>query len=311
MPEFTPGTKIFVAGHRGLVGSALLRQLANHPYEILTADKTECDLRDAAQVSNFFKKYDPEIVLLAAAKVGGIKANHDNPVEFLSDNLLIAQNVIHEAYRARVKKLVFLGSSCIYPKHAEQPISEDSLMTGALEPTNEAYAIAKIAGLKLCQYYRRQYGCDFISVMPCNLYGPNDYWNDENAHVIPSLISRFHHAKTVQAATVTIWGTGRPSREFLHVDDAARGILHCLFHYSAEQPINLGSGHEISISQLAGLIAGIVGYHGDILFDSSKPDGTLRKLLDNSKINALGFKPALDLENGLRQTYRDFLQHQS
>lgn len=300
--------RIYVAGHKGLVGSALCRELQKRNFQIIARNKSECDLRNPDHVQNLFKAEKPEIVLLAAAKVGGIKANRDYPADFLYDNLAIAQNVIHAAFKHKVRKLVFLGSSCIYPKDSVQPIKEDALLTRPLEPTNEAYAIAKIAGIKLCQAYRNQHGCDFISVMPCNLYGQGDRWDDENAHVIPSLISKFHKAKMAGKKSMTVWGSGNPLREFLHADDAARAILCCLEKYSDGVPINIGSGKEISIHDLALLIKKITSYDGEIVFDTTMPDGVMRKVLKNDRIKELGWAPAIDLESGLVQTYEDYLK---
>lgn len=300
------GKKIWVAGHQGLVGRALVKELETHDIEILTATRCQLDLRRQAETEEWIAQKKPDVVLVAAAKVGGIGANAAYPAQFIHDNLAIAQNVIHGAYKAGVQKLVFLGSSCIYPKSAEQPIREEALMSGTLEPTNEAYAIAKIAGLKLCQFYRRQYGCDFISLMPCNLYGAGDRWNSDQAHVIPSLISRTHKAKQ-HGQDVEIWGSGKPLREFLFADDLAKGILHALRNYSDELHLNIGSGEEISIADLAFAIADIVGFAGEIKFDNTKPDGTYRKLLDSSRMNALGWKAEMPLKKGLQIAYEDFL----
>jgi len=311
------GAKIYVAGHRGMVGSAIARQLAKRTdVEIVTRSHSELDLVSQAQVRAFFAAEKPDHVVLAAAKVGGIHANNTYPAEFIYDNLMIEANVIHEAYRAGVKRLLFLGSSCIYPRMAGQPMREDALLTGTLEPTNEPYAIAKIAGIKLCESYNRQHGTDYRSVMPTNLYGPGDNYHPEDSHVIPALIRRFHEAKESRSPTVTIWGTGTPKREFLYVDDMAAASLHVMgldrAAYDANtQPmlshINVGTGEDISIRELAMLIRGIVGYRGELAFDPSKPDGTPRKLMDVSRLKALGWKPRVSLADGLAQAYRDFL----
>jgi GDP-L-fucose synthase len=304
-------SKIWVAGHNGLVGSALVRALetAKGNAEILTAAKSELDLRDQGAVRKWSLDNKPDLIFLAAAKVGGIGANASRPAEFLYDNLAIQTNVIDAAYRAGTGKLVFLGSSCIYPKQAAQPILPEYLLTGPLEPTNEAYAIAKIAGIKMCQAYRAQYGCDFISVMPCNLYGPGDRWDDpEGAHVIPALIRRFHEAKINNADEVVIWGSGKPLREFLYVDDLAAAILLCADSYEGDIPVNIGSGAEISIADLAQTIADVVGFEGQVVFDGSKPDGTPRKVLDSSQIRAMGWGPKVSLQGGLIRAYEDFLK---
>ena len=297
-------SKIYVAGHRGLVGSAIVRQLEQAGYSnLVTRTSAELDLRDQAQVNEFFEAEQPEYVFLAAAKVGGILANDSYPAEFLYDNLMLEANVIHAAYKSGVKKLLFLGSTCIYPKHAPQPMPEDSLLTGPLEPTNEWYAVAKIAGIKLCQAYRRQYGCNFISAMPTNLYGIGDNFDLEKSHVLPALIRKMHEAKTAGAPTVEIWGTGRPLREFLFVDDCADACLFLMENYADEGIVNIGVGEDISIADLARLVARVVGYEGKLVFDTSKPDGTPRKLVDTSRINALGWRPTVSLETGIRLTY--------
>lgn len=293
-----------------MVGSAILRQLgqSNCGAKIVTRKSSELDLRNQLEVERFFDDEKPELIIVAAAKVGGIVANDSYPAEFIYDNLQIATNVIHSAWKSKVKRLLFLGSSCIYPKLASQPISESELLTGALEPTNEAYAIAKIAGLKLCEFYRRQYGCMFHSAMPCNLYGPGDNYHPENSHVIPGLIRRFHEAKISGADSVTIWGTGTPRREFLNVNDLAEA---CLLLCTLEDPpnfVNVGVGEDISIRELSGLIAGVVGFQGDIHNDLDKPDGTPRKLMDSSLICSLGWKSKIALEEGLKDAYRDFLK---
>jgi GDP-L-fucose synthase len=305
------GRTVWVAGHTGLVGSALVRSLEKKDADLITVPRARLDLRRQSDVETWMEDRKPDVVVLAAAKVGGIGANSEYPADFIYDNLVIAQNVIHQAFRQKVKKLVFLGSSCIYPKHAPQPISESSLLSGLLEPTNEAYAIAKIAGLKLCQFYRRQHGCDFISVMPCNLYGPGDRWNDAGSHVIPALMARFHDAKQNNLPEVTVWGSGTPLREFLYSDDLADAVLFALRNYSDERPLNIGSGEEISIRALASLIANTVGYKGQIVFDPDKPDGTPRKIMDSSRLRQLGWKPQVGMEEGLKNAYADFLGNKS
>lgn len=294
--------KIFVAGHRGMVGSAIVRKLSAAGYtNLVLKTSDELDLRDQLQVKNFFENEKPEYVLLAAAKVGGILANNTYRANFLYENLMIEANVIHNSYVHDVKKLLFLGSSCIYPKLAEQPLREETLLSGFLEETNEPYAIAKIAGIKLCENYRRQYGCDFISAMPTNLYGPNDNYDLKNSHVIPALIRKFKEAKTTQAPAVEIWGTGTPLREFLHVDDLADACLFLIKNYSALEFVNVGSGSELTIKELALLIKKIVGYEGELKFDITKPDGTPRKLMDVSKLEKLGWRYSIDLKDGLQQ----------
>lgn len=297
-------SKIYVAGHRGLVGSAIVRRLEQAGYtNLVTRTSAELDLRDQAQVNAFLETERPEYVFLAAAKVGGILANDSYPAEFLYDNLMLEANVIHAAYRAGVKKLLFLGSTCIYPKHAPQPMPEDSLLTGPLEPTNEWYAVAKIAGIKLCQAYRRQYGCNFISAMPTNLYGIGDNFDLEKSHVMPALIRKMHEAKAAGAPTVEIWGTGSPLREFLFVDDCADACFFLMENYADEGIVNIGVGEDIAIADLARLVARVVGYEGKLVFDTSKPDGTPRKLVDTSRINGLGWQPTVSLEAGIRVTY--------
>jgi GDP-L-fucose synthase len=300
--------RIFVAGHKGLVGSALVRRLQADGIEPLTAGRDELDLRDGRAVAAWFAARRPEVVFLAAAKVGGIHANNSYPAEFLLDNLCIQNAVIDAAYRSGVRKFVFLGSSCIYPKFAPQPMKEEHLLTGALEPTNEWYAIAKIAGIKLCQAYRRQYGFDAISLMPTNLYGPGDNFHPQNSHVLPALIRRFHEAKVARAPSVTIWGTGTPRREFLHVDDLADACVFLLRNYDEEQIINVGVGSDQTILELAQTIARVVGYEGEIQTDPSKPDGTPRKLLDVSRLHALGWQAKIGLEEGIASTYRWFVE---
>ncbi|WP_297298531.1 GDP-L-fucose synthase [uncultured Methylovirgula sp.] len=303
--------RIFVAGHRGMVGSALVRRLGSENVDILTASRAQVDLREAGAVRAFLEKQKPDAIILAAAKVGGILANDTYPAEFLRDNLVIEANVIHEAHSAGVDRLVFLGSSCIYPKFAPQPIREDALLTGPLEPTNEWYAIAKIAGIKLCQAYRRQYGRHYISVMPCNLYGPNDNFDLASSHVLPALIRKFHEAKIAGRSEVVVWGTGTPLREFLHVDDLADGTVFLLNNYDGAEPINCGAGSDLSIRDLAEKISGIVGFEGRLVFDTSKPDGTPRKLIDSSRMAALGWTPRIGLDQGIAETYKWFLETQA
>lgn len=296
--------KIFVAGHRGMVGSAIIRKLSSAGYhQLLIADSKGLDLRNQLEVNEFFRREKPEYVFLAAAKVGGILANNTFRAEFLYDNLMIEANVIHAAYLNGVKKLMFLGSSCIYPKMAPQPLNEDALLTGPLEPTNEPYAIAKIAGIKLCDAYRDQYGCNFVSVMPTNLYGPNDNYHPTNSHVLPAMIRRFHEAKSNQLPEVTIWGTGTPRREFMHVDDLADACFFLMEHFNEPGLVNIGVGEDISIQELAMLVSRIVGYNGEIKNDLSKPDGTPRKLMDVSKLHGMGWRARIDLETGIRDVY--------
>ncbi len=296
--------RIFVAGHRGLVGSAIVRRLeASGCRNLLVRTRAELDLRQQAEVQRFFASERPELVFLAAAKVGGIMANATQPAEFLYENLAIQNNVIHSAWKHGTRKLVFLGSSCIYPKFAPQPIREESLLTGPLEPTNEAYAIAKIAGLKLCAAYRSQYGFPAISLMPTNLYGPGDHFDLEKSHVLPALIRRFHEARIHGAPEVTLWGTGTPRREFLHVDDLAAAACFLVENYDGAEPLNVGTGEDVTIAELAALVARVVGYRGRIAYDSSKPDGTPRKLLDVSRIHALGWQARITLEEGIQSTY--------
>jgi GDP-L-fucose synthase len=298
------GSRVFVAGHRGLVGSAVLRELRKAGYsDLVIADSKELDLRSQVEVEKFFSSKRLEIVILAAAKVGGIHANATYPVEFLRDNLQIQTNVIDAAWRHGVSKLCFLGSSCIYPKLAPQPISEDALLTGPLESTNEWYAVAKIAGIKLCQAYRRQYGFNAISLMPTNLYGPGDNFDAMNSHVLPALIRRFHEAKIGGADVVTVWGTGSPRREFLHIEDLARAVVFLTQVFEGEDLVNVGCGEDVSIGELAELVARVVGFSGRIEFDASKPDGTPRKLLNVSRLTGLGWRPQISLEEGLRSTY--------
>ncbi|WP_343700834.1 GDP-L-fucose synthase [Chitinophaga sp.] len=298
--------KIYIAGHRGMVGSAIKRRLEKAGFSnFVTRTSAELDLRNQAAVEAFFAQEKPDYVFLAAAKVGGIVANNTYRAEFIYDNLMIQNNVIHQAYVHGVKKLMFLGSSCIYPKLAPQPLKEEYLLTGLLEPTNEPYAIAKIAGIKLCDAYRSQYGADFISVMPTNLYGPNDNYDLQNSHVLPALLRKFHDAKENGDPAVTIWGTGTPLREFLHADDMADACFFLMQQYSEPGPINIGVGKDISIADLARLVQKIVGYEGELQFDTSKPDGTPRKLMDVSKLNGLGWKASIQLEEGIRSVYKE------
>ena len=304
-------SKIYIAGHRGLVGSAIVRRLRAEGYtNLVTRTREELDLCDQAAVYRFFEEERPEYVFLAAAKVGGILANSQYPADFIRDNVLIQTNVIDAAYRYGVKKLLFLGSSCIYPKHAPQPMKEEYLLTGPLEPTNEPYAVAKIAGIKMVQAYRRQYGFNAISLMPTNLYGPGDNFDLETSHVIPALIRRFHEAKVKGQPQVVVWGTGSPRREFLHVDDLADAAVFLMKHYDEEAIINVGVGEDLTIRELAEIIREVVGYTGEIVFDPSKPDGTPRKLLDVSRLHALGWKAKIPLREGLEQTYRWYVEHE-
>lgn len=300
--------KIYVAGHRGMVGSAIVRRLEKEGYgNLVLKTSSELDLRNQEQVEQFFSEEKPEYVFLAAAKVGGIVANSKHPADFMYDNMILEMNVIHSAFVNQVKKLMFLGSSCIYPRMAPQPMPESCLLTSSLEQTNEAYALAKISGLKYCEYLNRQYGTDYISVMPTNLYGPNDNYHPEHSHVLPALIRRFHEAKTENKPEVVIWGTGAPLREFLYVDDLADACLFLMNHYSGNETVNLGTGKELSIAGLAELVGRAVGYQGKITFDPSKPDGTPRKLLDVSKLTGLGWTYKTELEEGIALAYDDFL----
>ena len=302
------GKRVFVAGHRGLVGSAIVRRLASENVNVITATRTELDLRDTAKTLEWFKANKPDVVYLAAAKVGGIQANSLYPADFLGENLAIQQAVIGSAAQTDVQKLVFLGSSCIYPKLAPQPISEDSLLTGPLEPTNEWYAIAKIAGLKYCAALRRQYGKDFVSAMPTNMYGPNDSYDLNNSHVLPALMRKIHAAKVKGENEVVMWGTGKPRREFMHADDCADALIHVAMHYSDEAPINIGTGEDVEISELAEILARVIGFKGKFTHDLSKPDGTPRKLQDVKKLHGLGWKHKISLEEGCARTYQDFLK---
>ena len=299
--------KIFVAGHRGMVGSAVMRRLQAEGFKnLLTRERAQLDLTDESAVAKFFAEERPDVVIVAAAKVGGIKANNDYPVEFLVENLRIQNNVIRAAYQNGARKLLFLGSSCIYPKFAPQPIPESALLTGPLEPTNEAYAIAKIAGIKLCQAYAREYGANFVSAMPTNLYGPNDNFDLETSHVLAALLRKAHEAKTRNDHKLVVWGSGKPRREFLHVDDLASACLLLLEKYDSPEIINVGSGEDISIRELAELICDVVGFDGELAWDTTKPDGTPRKLLDVTKIRALEWKPAMTLRDGIAGMYEWF-----
>ncbi len=302
--------KIYIAGHRGMVGSAIVRTLENAGYtNLVFRTSRELDLRSEEAVAAFFEEEKPDYVVLAAAKVGGINANNIFRAEFLRDNLAIELNVIHQSYLNKVEKLLFLGSSCIYPKFAPQPMQEDHLLTGSLEPTNEPYAIAKIAGIKLCEAYRDQYGCNYISGMPTNLYGPNDNYDLQNSHVLPALIRKFHEAKVNGSPTVEIWGDGSPKREFMHVDDLAEACLYMLENYDEKPFVNIGVGEDISIKDLALTIKKIVGFEGELAFDTSKPTGTPRKLMDVGRLNDMGFKPSYSLEEGIKHVYQDFLNN--
>ncbi len=304
--------RIFVAGHRGLAGSAIVRKLEADGYSnLLLASRQALDLRRQSAVDDFFARERPEYVFLAAAKVGGILANNSYPAEFLHDNLEIQTNVIHAAWKHGVRKLAFLGSSCIYPKFAPQPIREESLLTGELEPTNEAYAIAKIAGIKMCQAYRRQYGFRAISLMPTNLYGPGDNFDLQGSHVLPALLRKFHDAAAAGAPEVTVWGTGSPRREFLHVDDLAAAAVFLMLNYESPEILNVGTGEDLTIRELAEMIARVTGFQGRLIFDDSKPDGTPRKVLDVSRIHALGWKARIALESGIAETYQWYLGHQA
>lgn len=304
-------SKIYVAGHRGMVGSAILRKLKREGYQnLLYFTSKEVDLRDQRAVEKLFETKKPEYVFLAAAKVGGILANSEYPADFLYDNLMIQNNVIHYSHKYRVKKLLFLGSSCIYPKMAPQPLKEEYLLTGPLEPTNDAYAIAKITGIMMCRKYHKQYGDNFISAMPTNLYGPGDNYDLKGSHVLPAMLRKFHEAKLGNTPSVTVWGTGAPLREFLHADDLADALYFLMQHYDQPEFVNVGTGKDISIRELAGLVKKITGYKGDIVFDTSMPDGTPRKLLDVSRLTTLGWTPKIGFEDGIRSVYEDkFLSH--
>jgi len=305
--EIARNSRVYVAGHRGLVGSAIWRELQRLGFtQLIGRSRAELNLLDEEAVENFYAREKPEYVFVAAAKVGGILANSHQPADFLYENLQIQNHLIHGAYQAGVKKLLFLGSSCIYPKLAPQPLKEDHLLSGPLEPTNQWYAVAKIAGIKLCQAYRRQYGCDFICAMPTNMYGPNDNYDLQTSHVLPALIRKFHEAKVANAPTITCWGTGAPFREFLYADDLGQACLFLMQHYSDEQIINVGYGSDVTVRELAETVKSIVGFKGEIVWDKSKPDGTPRKLMDSSRLFALGWKPQIGLEAGIRLAYEDF-----
>lgn len=308
-PFLLKGKRVFVAGHAGMVGSALVRRLMHEGCEIMTMPRVRLDLRNQQAVQDWMKAEKPDVVIIAAAKVGGIAANQKAPADFLYDNLMIEANLIHAAHEADVEKLLFLGSSCIYPKEAQNPITEDALLTGALEPTNEPYAVAKIAGVKLCQSYRAQYGRDFIAAMPCNLYGPGDNFDPYSAHVIPALIVKLHRAREASAKAVEIWGTGEPRREFLYVDDLTRALIFMLKNYSSAAPLNIGAGQDMSIRDLVKNLCGVIGFTGDIEFNAEYPDGTLQKLMDSSRIYAAGWAPEVLFETGLRQTYEWFKEY--
>ena len=303
------GKRIFVAGHTGMVGSAIVRLLNNIDCEILTVSSQELDLKQSSKVDKWFDDHRPDAVFLAAAKVGGILANSSYPADFLIDNLSIQNSVITNAFKYKVKKLMFLGSSCIYPRNAKQPIKESSLLTGILEPTNEAYAIAKIAGIKLCQFYRKQYGVDYVSVMPTNLYGPGDNFHPKNSHVVAALISKFYEAVKLNKEEVIIWGTGKPLREFMHVDDLAEGLIFLMENYSEYEHVNIGTGKEISITEFAKIIKNISGWKGKIKFDDSYPDGMPRKVMDINKISKLGWYSKIELKVGLKQAYKWFIDN--
>jgi GDP-L-fucose synthase len=309
LPFRLEGRRVWVAGHRGMVGSALIRRLAREHCELVTVYRDRVDLRRQAEVQAWMHETKPDVVILAAARVGGIHANASRPADFLDENLTLQTNIIHSAAEIGVRKLLFLGSSCIYPRLAPQPIHESALLTGPLEPTNQWYAIAKISGLMLCQAYREQHGCDFISAMPTNLYGPGDNFDLEGAHVLPAIMRRFRAAALGGDSTVTIWGTGTPRREFLHVDDCADGLVFLLQHYSDAGPVNVGVGRDVTIAELAGIVAGVVGYKGKIRFDALRPDGTPRKLLDVSRLTALGWQARIGLEEGIRHAYQ-WLDHE-
>ncbi len=306
-PFTLKGRRVWIAGHRGMVGGALMRRLAREGCELVTATRAVLDLRRQEEVENFVKEARPDAIVMAAAKVGGILANQTYPADFLHDNLAIQTNIVEAAHREKVAKLLFLGSSCIYPKLAPQPIREDALLTGPLEPSNEWYAIAKIAGIKLCQAYRRQHGSDFISAMPTNLYGPGDNFDADSSHVLPALIAKAHAAKLSRAGAITVWGTGTPRREFLHCDDCADALVFLLKTYSGDEPVNVGCGTDVTILELTRLVCRIVGFGGEIRHDFSKPDGTPRKLMDSQKLRNLGWSPAIGLEQGIEETYRWYL----
>ncbi len=303
------GKRVFVAGHAGMVGSALMRRLQSEDCDLIAAPRRELDLRNSEEVDRFFSKTKPDAAFIAAGKVGGIRANSSYPAEFISDNLAIALNTIRSAHRHSVKKLVYLGSSCIYPREAPQPMQPQALLTGSLEPTNEWYAIAKIAGIKMCEAYRKQYGADFVSVMPTNLYGPGDNFHPQDSHVPAALMRRFHEAKISGAENVAVWGTGKPRREFLAVDDLADACTFVMKHYSDLEFLNVGTGEDIPIAEFARLVAEVTGFRGQITFDTTRPDGAPRKLLDVSRINALGWRAKIPLREGLQRMYADFVAH--
>jgi GDP-L-fucose synthase len=307
VPFDLAGKRVFVAGHTGMAGSAIVRRLDQESCGLLVADRQDLDLTRQGPTEDYFCSTRPDVVVMAAGRVGGILANNTYPVEFLADNLAMALNCIRASHMAGVQKLLVLGSTCIYPKLAKQPMSEDQLLTGELEPTNQWYAIAKIAGIKLCEAYRRQYGCDFISVMPTNLYGPGDNYHPEHSHVVAALIRRFHEAKLAGATSVVVWGTGMPRREFLYVDDFADACVFVLKNYSGPEFLNIGVGQDLTIAEFARIVADVVGYHGNITYDTSKPDGTPRKLVDVSRLSALGWKAKVSLQEGLGKAYADFL----
>ncbi|MFH8475506.1 GDP-L-fucose synthase family protein [Streptomyces sp. NPDC018000] len=310
-PLLRPGARIFVAGHRGLVGSAVVRRLTAAGHEVIARDRDRLDLRDAARTEAFLREVRPDAVVLAAAKVGGIMANNTYPVQFLEDNLRIQLSVVAGAHAAGVERLLFLGSSCIYPKRAPQPITESALLTGPLEPTNEAYALAKIAGIVQIQSYRRQYGASYISAMPTNLYGPGDNFDLETSHVLPALLRRFHEARRDGSPAVTLWGSGSPRREFLHVDDLAAACLLLLERYDGDEPVNVGCGEDLTIRELAAIVQDVTGYQGSVVWDTSKPDGTPRKLLDVTRLTSLGFAPQIPLPDGIARTYAWWLKRQT
>jgi GDP-L-fucose synthase len=310
-PFSLTGKRIWVAGHRGMVGSATVRRLAREGCEILTANRAELDLRDQPGVAAWMERAKIDVAIVAAATVGGIYANSTRPADFLYDNLAIETNILHAAFKLGIEKVLFLGSACIYPREAAQPMSEDALLTGPLEPTNEWYAIAKIAGIKLCQAYRKQHGCDFISAQPNNLYGPGDNFDSLGSHVIPALMVKAHEAKIKGAESFELWGSGKPLREFLYVDDLADALIHLLKNYSGSIPINIGTGEEVTIDDLARTIADVVGFKGKLTFDTSKPDGSPRKLLDHRRMKDLGWSSSVSLKAGLAETYRWFLDHQT
>ncbi len=310
-PFSLSGKRIWVAGHSGMMGSATVRRLAREDCEILAIRHADLDLRDQAGVGAWMKREKPDVVIVAAATVGGIHANSTRPADFIYDNLAIETNIIHAAHQIGVEKLLFLGSACIYPREATQPMAEEALLTGPLEPTNEWYAIAKIAGIKLCQAYRLQHGRDFISAQPNNLYGPRDNFDLQGSHVIPALIRKAHEAKLSHASGFELWGSGKPKREFLHVDDLADALVHILKHYSGPIPLNIGTGEEVTIAELARTIAGVVGFTGSLNFDATKPDGSPRKLLNDARMKKLGWRASISLKDGLAETYRWFLEHES